>query len=103
MGPCPGARQSSSTVLLDLPPNKVVKSLLDTTAQDGVSWAAAFHGVYHTHHYLDILWGVAQVLSPAGLRETIGSGSLVNVTFIHVTDPSIFWEATFSREYYGGL
>ncbi|KAK3682056.1 hypothetical protein B0T22DRAFT_444303 [Podospora appendiculata] len=48
----------------------------------------------------NMLLTLHEVLSPIGLSEGVQSNKLVNATFAYAPDPSVFGEATFSRDNY---
>src|SRR3569833_2891687 len=50
---------------------------------------------------LFVTLGAAQVLSPIGLGQAISPAGVVNATFSYAADPSMFKQATFSRDDYG--
>src|SRR5262245_41163000 len=80
----------------------LLPSLLRTDAaagrRHGVSlWVAMMS---YTSLATAVILVAAQVLAPIGLSEAIRSGEPVNASFAYAPDPSIFREATFSRDHY---
>ncbi|KAK3331859.1 hypothetical protein B0T19DRAFT_472860 [Cercophora scortea] len=101
-----GIRMVNSAVTWSVVSRFVQSTFLPTLLQtdvsagrrDGVSFGVM--AMVYLSLATSFLLALAQVLSPIGLSEGVRSDQLVNATFAYAPDPSIFGEATFSRDNY---